>query len=556
MMMKKQVVIILVACLAIAALVSPVHAAPVQSEVVTKDEALTVAQNWITLIIQEKGDWGGSETAEVADIREFKQGERVLGYFCRVKPQGFIIVSLRKELAPVKAYSAVSNLDPESDKGMVDLLKGRMERILDEVEEQVGPVESVRTADLEGILEINYRRSWEELAGNVETFKRDLDSGAVLMNYQAGDVLLSSSWHQGDPYNALCPTGDIGCADCCPSDPGICNPTLPTLVGCVATAGAQIMKYWSWPPYGETNASHNWDGDGSCGGNVGGGRLDVTLTDTYDWRHMANRYVWNVWQNRWEDENGDPLTQAHLDAVAELSYEVGVAVEMDYGVCGSGASHSDMVRAYENYYRYSTTCTRRDRDADSAVEWFNRMKTQFNANRPVQYGVPGHSIVSDGWQEINIGGVLTRQYHMNYGWGGAVPPGDPDWAGITNSNNWYTLDALPGSSSDEEDMIENIYPAQALGSSISGTYTQDAAFPYRYFDQDATGYSATFESGQFLQFLPDITVRCISAVGNAIRFEGSSGYHTRLFTRGDTSQGIRIYDGVIKLNTDGSIKFH
>ncbi len=84
----------------------------------TRNEALTVASNWITMIIQKKGDWGGSETAEIDEIHEFKRGERVLGYLFRVKPRGYIIVPLRKEMAPVKAYSAKSDLDPESEEEM------------------------------------------------------------------------------------------------------------------------------------------------------------------------------------------------------------------------------------------------------------------------------------------------------------------------------------------------------------------------------------------------------------------------------------------------------
>ena len=175
------------------------------------------------------------------------------------------------------------------------------------------------------------------------------------MNYQEGGVLLCSRWHQRDPYNPLCPTGDTGCTDCCPDEPYICSPSFPTLVGCVATAGAQIMNYWSWPPYGVGSDSYNWDGDDSCDGNTGGGALSATFSDYYDWRHMVNQYVWDSGQNRWEDENGNPLTQAHLDAVAELCYEVSVDVEMDYGVCGSGASTEDMEDVYEDHYRYSTT---------------------------------------------------------------------------------------------------------------------------------------------------------------------------------------------------------
>ena len=67
-----------------------VFALPASADTVTKDEALTVAKNWVTLIIQKEGKWGSSETAQVKEIREFKRGQRVIGYFCSVYPQGFI----------------------------------------------------------------------------------------------------------------------------------------------------------------------------------------------------------------------------------------------------------------------------------------------------------------------------------------------------------------------------------------------------------------------------------------------------------------------------------
>ena len=99
--MNKLMLYILLASFAALAPVSRVRA-----ELVTKEAARTVANNWINTIIQKKGSWGDANSAFVEEIKEFKRDERLLGYFCRVWPKGYLIVSLRKELAPVKAYSA------------------------------------------------------------------------------------------------------------------------------------------------------------------------------------------------------------------------------------------------------------------------------------------------------------------------------------------------------------------------------------------------------------------------------------------------------------------
>lgn len=383
--------------------------------------------------------------------------------------------------------------------------------------------------DLERLLEIDYRSSWDEL----EQVGMDIQ-----MNYQEGEFLLATNWHQSDPYNDLCPTGDTGCVDCCPSDPWICAPTAPTLVGCVATAGSQIMKYWSWPPYGSLSSFYVWYGDYSCNLlPVGGGVLSATYSDTYDWVNMANEYNWDAGQARWEDENGNPLNAIHLAAVQELCYEVGVAVEMGYGVCASGANTAAMLTVYENQYRYSTDCNIRYRSDYTAVEWFERMKSQFNENRPIHYRVEAHSIVSDGWQETGAGPL--REYHMNYGW-------------ADNATTWYTLDALLFGGIAEEYMLENIYPAQAIGSLMAGSYLKQE-FNYRCFDQDTEGMSAVFQAGQLLQAISGVTISSTNSSGASVEFNGEPDNITALYSKDAPDKGIRVHNGKIKLSNGGGI---
>ena len=93
---------------------------------------------------------------------------------------------------------------------------------------------------------------------------------------------LTSHWHQDSPYNNDCP--DLGCTT---------TSNGRSVVGCVATAGAQIMYYWAWPPYGEGSP----------------------YSDTYDWPNMRDSVT-----------TSSPAAQQA--AVAELSHEVGLAVGM------------------------------------------------------------------------------------------------------------------------------------------------------------------------------------------------------------------------------------
>jgi hypothetical protein len=481
--MKNSVFIFAVALLALVLMSSKA-----QATMATEAEALTVAQNWVTLIVQKKGDWGGSEVAEVDGIQDFKRRDQQLGYFCNVNPRGFVVLSLLKELTPVKAYSATCNLDPASEQGMADLIKGCMERTLNGIENRLGPLETIQPDELTALLGSNCRRSWEQI-------EKGLD-----MNYQAGEVMLTSAWHQKPPYNDQCP--DMGC-----SWPP-CYYNTNALVGCVATAGAQIMRYWNWPPYG----------------------VGAPYNDDYDWANMPDGFTGCNW-----DVN-------QVDAVAELNHEIGVAVGMNYGCSGSGALTYDMVGVYQNQYRYATACDTVRRGGYGAQQWFDRIKNQCNQNRVIQYRIVSHSIVCDGWQEF--GYPLIRQYHMNYGWTN------------TNYNAWYTLDSLYLGNPIHEYMVENIYPEPAMLATFGGFYALPT-FPYRYFDQDATGWNADFQPGHNLQFLSGIVVKCTGVTGDYVRFPSSLAQNTRLFSRGDITRGVQLrYLGGLKLRPHGEIKFH
>jgi hypothetical protein len=499
-----------------------VSAGSARAQLVTSEEARIVAENWIHAIIEERGKWGSAPEAALDTIQEFRRKGRFVGYFCRVRPVGYIIVSPRREMAPVKAYSAMSNLDPTSEEGMADLLKGKMKRILEKVQEIARHRKLFTGKERADALEIDYQPAWDALLNHPQDFMRkpekkkspagagekgpdgaDTYGGGEAANYQEGDILLSSDWHQGFPYNIDCPF--LGCA----------SPANGRgLVGCVATAAAQIMYYWGWPPWGE------------------GSPYD----DPYDWPNMRDSVTVS-----------SPV--AEQLAVAELSREIGVAVGMDYGcdcdcqsnpdVCCSWSSTEDMEEIYENHYRFANVY-KTNRDACTAIVWFDLMKYEFNNNRPVQYRITRHSTVGDGWQEI--GNPVVRQYHMNYGWADA------------GSDTWYTLDTMTTDPEAEEYLLERIMPAPYLDT-LTGAFPRQS-FPYRYFYRDTTGGSGTFEGGQRIQFLPGVVVTCTSGT---VTFAGTASEYSYLFTRGDLTQGLKIEneaDAALKLYPDGAIRFN
>jgi len=493
--MKKLKIPILIASFAAMVLVSEVRA-----ELVTTDEALTVANNWINVIIQKKGSWGDANSAFVEDIQEFKRGKRTIGYFCNVKPVGYIVVSLRKELAPVKAYSARTGLDPDMDEGAADLLKARMERILDKIVEKFGSVAAARSADVSSLFEVDYKPAWGQLvAGVLPIEKADVGAEAAADyvqggNYQEGDELIDARWHQWYPYNLFCPAPPPGSG--CTED--------RCTVGCNATAGAQVLHYWAWPPKGE---GEPYDND-------------------YLWWHMPNQVF-------------DTSPIAQIIAVAELSYEVGIAGQQSYCVnnsCATAGHINNMRPGYIAHFRYNPGSWVLYRAGYAASAWFNVIKAQINKNLPMTYGIAGHAIVCDGWQVV---GTLM-QFHMNWG------------AGTSSATKWYTLD-VDWPYDPEEHLLGDHYPIPAIGSTVvAGTYPKNS-FPFRYVDQDAyAGFSTTFASGNYLQFLHGIRMKA----NGYIRVESTAVQNTRLFSRGDPKRGIRLLGGTMTMYSGGSVKLY
>lgn len=485
-----------------------------RAEIVTEEEARVVAENYVQLIINRKGDWGGTGTANVGSMVSLTRAERTLGYYFYVEPHGFVLTSLCKELTPIKAYSAHSTPDPHTDVGIIDMLKSRMLRTLEFIESETGlPIDQVTAKDWEALVETDYRPAWDVL-GDVKfdatQYRTQKRSRSVGMNYQEGDTLLTSRWHQLPPYNDDCP--DEGC-----EWPAYNYYNTNTVVGCVATAGVQVMRYWNWP---------------ACS-------ADGQYVDRYEWTNMPG--VIDIYG-----------PQDQIDCVAAASYSVAVSVGMDFGCGGSSALTSDMEQVYQDR-RYHEQCDVRDREDYSDSAWFELACDEFNVNRPVQYRVQNHSIVGDGWQIIDVGGVPSKQFHFVYGW-------------YDSHDTWYDINEIHLGGDDIEYMVREIYPDVALGDNLYGDHAPPTDpgvhfdKPVRYFDVDASANYANFEAGQSFQYLrPGLDILQLGGDPATfyIVFNGTPALPTEFYHGapfGDVR--IRITDGAIKIMNGGEICLH
>ena len=212
--------------------------------------------------------------------------------FNAAKNQGFVIVSGDDSLTELVGYSDSGTLDMEN-------LPDNLSSWLDAYAEYVKAV----------------RRS------EAKPLKNNLMPSLPVIQPLLGQIM----WNQSMPYNDMCPY-DSDAQERCPT-------------GCVATALAQIMKYWEWPV----------NGVGSYSYNSSYGVLSADFTKTYEWDTMRDTYTsyydenWNI-VNEWTQEEGE--------AVAQLMADLGVALEMNYAPGGSGANDAMVQRAMHDHFRY------------------------------------------------------------------------------------------------------------------------------------------------------------------------------------------------------------
>lgn len=178
------------------------------------------------------------------------------------------------------------------------------------------------------------------------------------------------------------------------------------MAGCVATAMAQVMKYWNWPDTGV--GQHGYDSYiyGELSANFG--------ATAYDWANMPTTLT-------------SSSSAVQVNAVATLMYHCGVAVEMGYGVEGSGIGGGIMynnsfdapspVNALRTYFKYSPASTNVRRTDFTSDEWAALIKNEIDHRRPVLYSgiglLAGHEFVCDGYD-------TTGYFHFNWGWSGAA----------------------------------------------------------------------------------------------------------------------------------------
>lgn len=200
--------------------------------------------------------------------------------------------------------------------------------------------------------------------------------------------LLSTQWGQNAPYNRFCPS--------VPGREAHCK------TGCVATAMAQVMKFYNYPSHAQGTVSYQYQGDDGLPHTIS---LDIGQS-VYRWDLMADTYM-----------PADRRTAEEEEAVARLMADCGAAVSMDYGQYDSGAFDMDVPQAMTTHFDYDTAIAHLSAyEEHSDSLWFCTLYDQLSQGMPVIYGgitehYGAHSFVVDGYD-------ADGRFHVVYGLGG------------------------------------------------------------------------------------------------------------------------------------------
>jgi len=284
--------------------------------------------------------------------------------------KGYVIIAADDCVTPILGYSYENNFDAE-------ILPPNLKSWLDGYALQISAAVSIKAPATEEI-----RKDWECLRQG---------KALPIKSETAVSPLVATKWSQSPYYNALCPYDN--------------NAHERTVTGCVATAMAQVMKYWNYPEHGY--GSHSYVP--SSHPEYGSLYADFSSVN-YQWSSMPN------------------TVNSSNNAVATLMYHCGVSVDMMYGITAApdygsaayiidydGNGHPCAEIALKTYFGYKNTLHSIEKSNYTDSQWSNLLKNELDNGRPMVYGgfgnSGGHAFVCDGYNN-------SGYFHFNWGWGG------------------------------------------------------------------------------------------------------------------------------------------
>ena len=267
--------------------------------------------------------------------------------------------------------------------------------------------------------------------------------------------LVESAWGQGDAGGGPC-----------------FNYFTPSnyVCGCIATVGAQIMRYWRQPEGRvEPRTFRCWiEGVETRRSTIGG---------AFAWDDMPL-------------VASQGISEAQRIATGHLCHDIGVAVSMDWNAearGGSGSAGWRLPAAFRETFGYaSAQCVTHEnwgRDAaldDGAIR--NAIWASLDAGCPVAIGIDSHEVIADGYGFAASGTAYT---HLNMGWSGSC-------------DVWYNLPLVDtgsgyGTSTILDEIVYNVSPFDS-GDLLTGRVLDASGSPVAGAEVVATGGGSSYRT--------------------------------------------------------------
>ena len=437
----------------------------------TEDEARNVAVNWLSLEAKPMGSPLGHE---IKKIETFPDENGAPAYYVvYLLPSGLIFLPADDLVEPIIGFAAdATSYDPSPKNPLGALVSRDIPGRVAYVREKQAASQSAEMPAADSRM-AKAQKKWAWLSSPFGLNEGARPVSSVHPAQGPSDIrvwpFVQSKWSQacaaggGPPCSASNPDVYNYYTQAAPSKWGDYN-NYPC--GCEATAMAQVMRYFQYPTngigllYESYSIGNPYPGPGgpqltgrTLGGDGNGG--------PYDWENMP--YI---------TSGATPLDQAK--AIGRLTWDIGIAIESNYTVEGTGAYGYYEPSALTHVFQYSNAIFGSNSDDLTNIPetaLMNMVNPNLHARYPVLLGLlgpqDGQVVVCDGYGYENQSYNAAMYHHLNMGWGG-------------NDDAWYNLPSLPSAPPDYYTVIRectyNIY-TYGTGEIVAGRVTDPWGTP-------------------------------------------------------------------------------
>ena len=368
---------------------------------ISSDDAARAARAWVDRGYAMGKFSAGRTVAGVDEVTDSDTGAQLR--IVRFAGGGFVVLSADDLVDPVIAFSETgTGLDIDDDNPFWSLLRSDIAAR----EAAAGVERGKSAAPKKGagtILKLSgqtaTQRKWAELlsdgtSGSGGQGTRILKAAAGLSSLSdiRVDSFVQSRWSQSGHANT--PKG-VPCYNYYTTNHYVC--------GCVATAQAQLMRYWQYPTVNESvEPFYNlcWVDNQYFFPSIMGG--------TYDWGNMPLEPMWVA-----------DITERECQAIGKLTYDIGVTVGMSWKSGGSSASVPSTVASLTHNFHYASAHAVSYSSGSCKLDLFKKaVIPNFDARCPCLLSIQGsggHAVLADGYG-YSDGAFFI---HVNMGWSGS-----------------------------------------------------------------------------------------------------------------------------------------